>query len=169
MYEPVKFDYDLLQRMVEDRLHCCHRGEMRNRRDSRGRTRLFIQCVSCGKRMSRQLASGEVHPDRVLAAPPFDLDREAFFRSVRRQVIDEYGQAVRQARYAAYHRWLESDAWEEIRRRVGCRNGGRCEACGERPIQDVHHLNYDHLGDERDEDLRGLCRPCHELAHDLTR
>lgn len=31
------------------------------------------------------------------------------------------------------------------------------------PRFDVHHLSYDHLGDERDEDLQLLCHPCHNM------
>lgn len=30
---------------------------------------------------------------------------------------------------------------------------------------EVHHLRYDHLGHEPDEDLELVCAPCHNLAH----
>jgi 5-methylcytosine-specific restriction endonuclease McrA len=46
-----------------------------------------------------------------------------------------------------------------------------CELClivGEQgyPIRfNVHHTTYEHLGDERDEDLKLLCAACHNLVH----
>jgi hypothetical protein len=36
--------------------------------------------------------------------------------------------------------------------------------------QDLHvdHLNYQHLGCERDEDLQALCPRCHDIKHNGT-
>jgi hypothetical protein len=43
--------------------------------------------------------------------------------------------------------------------------GFRCEQCGARTVLDVHHLTYENVGRERDEDLIVLCRRCHAAAH----
>lgn len=47
-----------------------------------------------------------------------------------------------------------------------------CERCGEYmgfPGKGlaVHHLNYDSLGDERSEDLKVVCHPCHGEEDEL--
>lgn len=45
---------------------------------------------------------------------------------------------------------------------VGC----RCEECGATDVAlHVHHLTYVNLGDEKDEDLKVLCEPCHKSKH----
>ena len=43
-----------------------------------------------------------------------------------------------------------------------------CQDCGrtDRPL-DVHHLSYKRLGHERPEDLRVLCRECHNKRHNV--
>ncbi|MGO1258486.1 MAG: hypothetical protein ACTMII_06020 [Brachybacterium sp.] len=40
-----------------------------------------------------------------------------------------------------------------------------CEVCGEEDWDDLHHLTYDRMGEERHEDLVALCRPHHEGMH----
>ena len=44
--------------------------------------------------------------------------------------------------------------------------GGKCASCPAVTTHlDVHHLNYDRLGEERDSDLEVLCRDCHQKRH----
>jgi hypothetical protein len=40
-----------------------------------------------------------------------------------------------------------------------------CEICGSTKSLNVHHKNYFHLFNERDEDLMVVCRECHEELH----
>lgn len=70
----------------------------------------------------------------------------------------------------AYEEYLLSPWWRK-RRRVFLRKPGnrRCSACDSSLGLEVHHLNYDHLGAERDDDLKTLCRPCHEAVTDVDR
>ena len=65
----------------------------------------------------------------------------------------------------AYRRYLRSDAWAGRRERALRRAGGRCGRCGAGVPTEVHHLTYERLGDERDDDLLALCAPCHRGAH----
>jgi hypothetical protein len=43
----------------------------------------------------------------------------------------------------------------------------RCQGCGKQGDNslDVHHLTYERMGDELDEDLAVMCRTCHEAEH----
>lgn len=71
-----------------------------------------------------------------------------------------------------YKLYLESDHWQTIREQYAMNDCNRCKtarwACvlvyGKGAMH-VHHLNYDHLGCERPEDLEVLCWRCHELEH----
>jgi 5-methylcytosine-specific restriction endonuclease McrA len=65
--------------------------------------------------------------------------------------------------YAAYRR---SAAWQCKRVRVIRRCGGICERCGLWPATVVHHLTYERIGEERDEDLQGVCIKCHAQLHE---
>lgn len=73
-----------------------------------------------------------------------------------------------------YQRYLKDHHWRMFRKWILRQRGGACEKCGisnvwsimayGQPIN-VHHISYDHLGQERPEDVVVLCRRCHEEAH----
>lgn len=64
-----------------------------------------------------------------------------------------------------YQRYIKSTAWRRKRCQVLIRCGSICERCGEWPVVNVHHLTYARLGDERLEDLLGVCFNCHKELH----
>lgn len=71
-------------------------------------------------------------------------------------------------RYEAY---INSAEWRRRRRRAIERAGYHCEKCGvsaQEERLEVHHLTYERIGHERDEDLSVLCHACHAKA-DLER
>ncbi len=80
------------------------------------------------------------------------------------------GTAEQAARRAAWAEYLESGAWQA--RRLAFFLSGKadteCPGC-DTPMglsDDVHHLEYPKVpGEEADEDLVVLCRPCHEAVH----
>jgi 5-methylcytosine-specific restriction endonuclease McrA len=87
------------------------------------------------------------------------------FRDERWRQQEEVKQRERQARYAEYTAYLESDAWKKKRALVLDRAGGFCEGCGVNiPVQ-VHHLTYEHLFDEFLWELKAVCMRCHHKAH----
>ena len=67
-------------------------------------------------------------------------------------------------------RMSRPDWMEYYRPRILKRAGGCCEACGGKTrCLEVHHLTYERLGRERDEDLQAVCRPCHPRADEIRR
>lgn len=64
-----------------------------------------------------------------------------------------------------YQAYIQSPEWERVRKRILKRARGKCEKCQKRPPIQVHHLTYDRLGNERDEDLLAVCGPCHQSCH----
>jgi hypothetical protein len=73
--------------------------------------------------------------------------------------------ALREMRYADY---LRTPEWRRRRDRALSLAHWRCEwpNCLETQTLEVHHRSYEHLGAERDEDLRVLCRRHHHGLHD---
>ena len=61
-----------------------------------------------------------------------------------------------------YYRYMASREWALKKEAVKERSGGICERCKTGPHQNTHHLTYEHLGDERLDELQGVCRACHE-------
>lgn len=66
-----------------------------------------------------------------------------------------------------YDLYMESDLWQRRRRRSLERAGGQCEwpNCDQRSRLQVHHLSYERLGQELDEDLIVLCPSHHGEVH----
>lgn len=65
-----------------------------------------------------------------------------------------------------YRRYLALPEWQ-ARRRMFLAAHPACADCGVTATQ-VHHRSYERVGDERDDDLEGLCGGCHRARHDET-
>lgn len=69
-----------------------------------------------------------------------------------------------------YQEYLQSPYWRRhVRPRIMRRAAGRCEGCGGDYALEVHHLTYDRLGHEHDQDLKALCAGCHSGQHGYDR
>jgi hypothetical protein len=64
-----------------------------------------------------------------------------------------------------YSAYLASPEWEMRRARILARDGYRCRRCRFQSATDVHHLTYERVGHELDEDLMSVCEACHQLLH----
>jgi len=92
------------------------------------------------------------------------LDRNWFFALPEGERVAIARQWIWKARYTEY---LKSEGWKEKREAIFEKSNGECERCGA-PAEHVHHLTYDRLGNEDEEDLEALCRPCHWKEHGRT-
>ena len=70
-----------------------------------------------------------------------------------------------------YSEFLKTPYWKSIAENVKDRDGNKCQRCGSEKRLHVHHLNYQHHGDELNhpEDLITLCSKCHKEVHDEKR
>lgn len=59
-----------------------------------------------------------------------------------------------------YIEYMRSEDWQERRKEFLEEVNYICEECGD-PATQVHHLNYDSLGDEEEGDVKCLCNDCH--------
>jgi hypothetical protein len=79
----------------------------------------------------------------------------------------------RQAQNEEWWRWyntyLLSPEWQRLREQILHRANGRCEGCGQRKAVQVHHLTYEHVGQEFLWELRAVCNECHDRLHPVRR
>lgn len=66
-----------------------------------------------------------------------------------------------------YQSYLRSLRWKARRLGAIALARAHCADCGAAADLHVHHLTYDRIGNERDEDLVVLCSACHEVRHQL--
>ena len=73
----------------------------------------------------------------------------------------------RQSEHVNYHDYIKSDAWQRVRREALKRDGYVCQQCGTGKNLEVHHINYEHLGQDGElNDVITLCRKCHVKVHE---
>lgn len=65
-----------------------------------------------------------------------------------------------------YDEYIKSKKWQRKRRLALQRADFRCERCGSAINLQVHHITYDHLGNESFYDLIVLCNKCHGEIHE---
>lgn len=62
-----------------------------------------------------------------------------------------------------YDSYINSEAWRNKANRIRRRDGYRCRICGADSVPlEVHHLTYDRLYQEPDDNLLTVCHKCHE-------
>ncbi|MEK9724008.1 MAG: HNH endonuclease [Rhodospirillaceae bacterium] len=94
----------------------------------------------------------------------WDVARERLWRA--RQAAYEAEKQARDADWRQRYRdHLDSPTWWDKRKQVLKRAGHKCEGCGDALASEVHHLTYEHMGDEFLFELIAVCRACHERLH----
>lgn len=128
------------------------------------------QCADCGRLLPQALQHSlsrpntpDVDMNALRAWNQHFVDQWATYKSHRSQLFQKRNDEWR----AKYNQHLMSEKWMLIREKVFARSKGVCEGCRERRPTAVHHLTYDHMGDELLWELVAVCRECHERAHDL--
>lgn len=124
------------------------------------------QCCSCGRATTSWIKRTSISaPDEL---PAWDADLQSRYDDQNRALVFDDRNKERDARRRRYNEYLLSPKWRSIRSRVLQRSRGLCEGCREVEPTQVHHLTYDHLGDELLFELVALCDWCHNKAHSVT-
>lgn len=71
--------------------------------------------------------------------------------------------------YKSPDEYYQSEVWNETKAGYYSRHPKVCAITGRTDNVDLHHIRYDNLGCEKDEDLIPLCREMHELLHKLVK
>ena len=148
-YEPVAFSE-----------HTCEESGPRERTLKDGRKVYATQCKNCGRFM-HNVAKAKSLP----AECAYDEGLQKDYWRQRNERLTAEREEKNRVWWEGYNEHLSSPKWKATREKVIKRAGGICEGCGERSINDVHHLTYDHVGDELLFELVGLCFRCHGKIH----
>ena len=104
----------------------------------------------------------QAHPDLPLSFKP----RQFAMRFVREiEISAPVGEplGVRAPRIGRSRMSYTSAKWKARRLERSAHDDYRCVFCGV-PSSPVHHITYDRANDERIDDLRSLCRVCHDAV-----
>lgn len=66
-----------------------------------------------------------------------------------------------------FNEYLNSSMWAEKKKGILERDGYKCVLCGSAKNLHVHHITYENLPFEKDEDLITVCNKCHEKLHKM--
>lgn len=143
---------------------CTHpRTEKRRKAQPNGRYAVALQCLHCGVQV-RRVAQKHLRPYEYALLPDWDEGLVARHRESLRAARAEGREVGRSEQKAFYHDYLKSDRWKAKRKVRLATDGGLCQAkldrC-QRFATEVHHLTYDHVGNEPLWDLVSVCRNCH--------
>ena len=153
---------------------CDHAStKVRLRTQADGQQVPWVQCLRCGagiRAVARKDAPSDV--DHLL----WDEELPLRWRQLEseRWALERAALLVARDTEAAewfkkYEAYLHSPEWQALRRKTLERARGLCEGCRERPATEVHHLTYDHVGEEMLWDLVATCEPCHAKCTRLDR
>lgn len=157
-----------------DRWACDHGPNLQARYkvSSNGVKSLGHQCLTCGEWIRRKKEYfGFDIPTTEFCQSIKDEYREK--RNEEAKVVYEIWSEVRsqkrseeKARWLGnYDAYLESEQWQQKRRKALARDGYLCQGCMERPATEVHHLTYKNVFNEFLFELVSVCSKCHVSFH----
>jgi 5-methylcytosine-specific restriction endonuclease McrA len=127
-----------------------------------------MQCLRCG--VSAKFVSAADVPNTAVI-PEYDYGlKDAYRADLERKKTDarERHRMLRSSMPAfqeEYAEYLQTPEWRGRWRLVMERAKGMCEGCGKAKAQQVHHLTYEHVGNEFLWQLVAICHECHERVH----
>lgn len=153
-------------------IECRHAAtKLRRRVVHGGAIQHYHQCLFCGQAsggaVARSVWSAATQP---IEAWDCNLEKECSEKREQHylEIKESWENKQRKENDDFWKRWhahMGSQKWYKIRSKVIARCGNLCEGCRDRPVAQVHHLTYQHLGDEFLFELVGLCLECHRRIH----
>lgn len=144
--------------------------ELRRRTYANGVVHFVYQCIWCGA--AGRSIKKEVAISELGGAPEAAFDDsigEAYWAQQRERRNAEW-EAGRQARQDEYDAYLRSPAWRRKRERRLAMDRWQCQArldCCTATATEVHHLTYQHRGEEPLFELVSVCDPCHRRISEM--
>jgi len=65
-----------------------------------------------------------------------------------------------------YKKYIQSEIWRSFRNRIFKKRGFKCELCDSKKNLQLHHITYERIGKEDENDVIILCQECHKKAHE---
>jgi len=164
------FSEDLLKELAAfDQKECEHlRKELRRGTTRSGGTQIKYQCLDCGELVGNAVAIKDAPPDLAPVDINFRDQRQREHAAAREAIYHKHIRLQRAEGVKTnewYTAYLRSGKWASKRTKVFERANNLCEGCREREAKVVHHLTYEHIGDELLFELVALCPDCHARCH----
>jgi hypothetical protein len=86
---------------------------------------------------------------------------------MKKQIICNDTKETTSSSKKEYDKYLNTEHWRNLRLKIAEQRNYKCEKCKKivRKSYHIHHLTYDNIGKEKDEDLMFLCEKCHNEIH----
>jgi 5-methylcytosine-specific restriction endonuclease McrA len=160
-------------REVVDRLFRCEHRNQRvvwtgyaNDGSEYQKRQLRNYCDDCGRLVGGALKHSLATADTPELSREDAMRQDRLWREYAEQRDIEKRRQTEQWR-ADYEAYLQTQEWADRRDRIFKRASGACEGCGEAPAEQVHHLSYEHCGNEFLWELVAICRRCHLTVHGI--
>jgi hypothetical protein len=158
--------------VMVDPEECAHEHtRLTQRQNGAGVTLYAPQCLGCGKVTAAWVGFEKAKERFTSYDEVYQFDEEvtqAFWSQSARKRESKRSQEQWHW-WAWYDSYLLSVEWQERRKLVLERCKGFCEGCLRRKATQVHHLTYEHVGNELLYELVALCDDCHGKAHEERR
>jgi len=153
--------------------------DVRRRIASNGVTHFVLQCTNCGNEVKKLGKNDPIRLALTELPPLWDEDLVKRYWDSRFDRMRERTRLAQEERerkdrewWDRYNRYLRSPEWA-VKRNARIRmDEGRCQArmrgCTGTAEQ-VHHLNYDHVGNEPLFELVSVCCSCHDQLTAMDR
>lgn len=132
---------------------------------SNGGTQLRKYCTKCHDRDGNSLKQSDYDLNKIQLRD--NLSYNNFIQEYRNSDIDEFNTFIKKLQtkqyfeyYNTYYKYINSENWKELRKKIITRDSGVCQICGAKGTN-VHHLTYTHFMNEYLFELVLLCENCH--------
>jgi len=149
----------------------CEQIAIRRRVLSNGVATFVLQCQDCGRQL-RSVKKDAPEVRRLADVQPFDdtlqqswNERRRQYYAARRETSIHEQETKQTEWWTTYNSYLKTTAWRLKRQAVLTRANNWCEGCAARQATQVHHLTYEHVGDELLFELVAVCETCHRRIH----
>lgn len=136
---------------------------------SNGNIALYYQCTNCGGSSNRTKPLSRKKYGEQIRSEFSNSMFEKYHENKRSEgkILAErksWYNKTNSRRYK-YQKYLTSEKWKNIREKVKERDNFLCQQCKLKKAEEVHHLNYENVFNEKMEDLISVCSECHMELH----
>ena len=125
-----------------------------------GKKRVRKQCLKCGNSDSTVYKHSLFK--NIYALPLYQPElREKF---IQNKADERYLRRDIGAKHYYNDIYLKSEEWKSKRENTLKRDNKTCVCCEDKATQ-VHHINYNHVYQEKEKELISVCKNCHEGIH----
>jgi 5-methylcytosine-specific restriction endonuclease McrA len=130
---------------------------------------IYLQCLNCGGCQNRNKPlSSKKFGDKIrseFSNSRFEEFKENKENERQELTTNKAEYRRRNSKRYKYYEYLTSDKWKILREKVKERDEYLCQECKIEKAEEVHHLNYDNIFNEKLSDLISVCTECHKKIH----